>query len=474
VTTSRDEVALPRVTIIGLGPADARYLTGEALSALGEGSPLYLRTARHPAALAYAAAGAIALDHHYESAPTFEDAYQGILEELVSAAASAGQIRYAVPGSPMVLERTVELLREDARVEAHVVAGLSFLDLAWDRLGVDPVNAGVRLVDAERFGEHAAGDRGPMLVTQTWSQSLLSGIKLAFEEPPDGKVWLLHHLGLPDEIVEVIDFSEIDRTLEPDHLTCCYLPAMAAPVAAEIVRVEETVRRLRLECPWDAAQSHVSLLRHLLEETYEAIEAIEELGSEPSAMAVDHLEEELGDVLCQVLFHSVIAAEEGWFNLADVARTLDEKLVRRHPHVFGADAALIDAEAVLSSWETAKREEKGRTSLLDGIPPALPALALAAKLERRARGTLVAPDAARASAQLKARVSAVVDGEINGAGAALFDLAFVVAANGGDPEEAVRHAATLFTKRFLAAEQAAGASGAAIFSEFEQLGTPAE
>jgi tetrapyrrole methylase family protein / MazG family protein len=461
-------VALPRVTIIGLGPADAAFLTSEALLALRESTPLYLRTARHPAAVAYAASGATALDHHYETAPTFEDAYHGIVEELITAAIANGQIRYAVPGSPMVLERTVELLRADPRVDTYVVAGLSFLDLAWERLGIDPVNAGVRLVDGERFALKAAGERGPMLVTQTWSQSLLSEIKLAFEESPDVQVSLLHHLGLPDEAVEIVSFSEIDRTLVPDHLTCCYLPEVAAPVAAEIVQVEATVRRLRLECPWDAEQTHVSLLRHLLEETYEAIEAIEELGDDPSATAIDHLEEELGDVLCQVLFHLVIAAEEGWFNLADVARALDEKLVRRHPHVFGADAASIDAAAVLSSWESAKREEKGRSSLLDGIPPALPALALAAKLERRARPAL-ALDASDERARLKARLAAVIDGDAVGAGAALFDLALVVAADGGEPEEEVRQAAAAFTKRFLAAERAAAASGTAISAEFEQL-----
>jgi tetrapyrrole methylase family protein / MazG family protein len=468
-------VLLPRVTIIGLGPADPRYLTGEAVVALGESSPLFLRTARHPAAAAYAAAGAVTLDHHYEMAPTFEDAYQGMLEELVAAAVANGHIGYAVPGSPMVLERTVQLLREDPRIDTHLVAGLSFLDLVWERIGIDPVNAGVRLVDAERIGPQAAGERGPMLIAQTWSQTLLSGIKLAFEEPPEVKVWLLHHLGLPDEIAKLVDFSEIDRSLEPDHLTCCYLPQVAAPVAAEIVRVEETVRRLRLECPWDAAQTHRSLLRHLLEETYEAIEAIEELGAEPTPAAVDHLEEELGDVLCQVIFHSVIAAEEGWFNLADIARSLDEKLVRRHPHVFGPDAASVDAASVMSSWESSKREEKGRTSLLDGIPPALPALALASKLERRARAALEMPgNASEMRARLKERLALVVDGDRARAGAALFDLALAIAANGGDPEEEVRQAATAFMKRFRAAEQAAADSGTALSEQFDLLGMRAE
>jgi uncharacterized protein YabN with tetrapyrrole methylase and pyrophosphatase domain len=123
---------------------------------------------------------------------------------------------------------------------------------------------------------------------------------------------------------------------------------------------------------------------------------------------------------------------------------------------------------VLSSWESAKREEKGRTSLLDGIPPGLPALALAAKLQRRARGELDV-DVAILRARLKDRLAAVIDGDESAAGAALFDLALLVTANGGEPEEEVRQAATTFTKRFLTAEKAAAARGTTISSEFALL-----
>jgi tetrapyrrole methylase family protein/MazG family protein len=461
-------VAKPRITVIGLGPADSIFLTGEAIAALAESTPLYLRTSRHPAALPLLDAGALPLDHHYEQAATFLDAYHGIVEELVAAAIAHGEIRYAVPGSPMVLETAVELLRDDARVDVRIVAGLSFLDLAWDRLGIDPVNAGVRLVDAERFATDAAGDRGPLLITQTWSQSLLSEVKLAFEEPPSEKVVILHHLGLSDELVIAVEFSEVDRTITPDHLTCCYLPEVANSVAADLVRAEAIVRELRVKCPWDAEQTHVSLLRHLLEETYEAIEAIEALGAEPDERAIAHLEEELGDVLCQVLFHAAIAAEEGWFNLADVARGLSDKLVRRHPHVFGDDAQSTDADEVLANWEAAKREEKGRTSLLDGIPQALPALSLTAKLQRRAREVL-GPSVA--DEQLRSRVAALVDvaldGDVTAGGALVFLLARFLADRGADAEELVRQEARGFSDRFLAAELRAHANGLEVKDEFE-------
>jgi tetrapyrrole methylase family protein/MazG family protein len=459
----------PRIIVIGLGPADSVFLTGEAVAALAQTSPLYLRTSRHPAAIPLLQAGARALDHHYEVAATFAEAYRGIVAELIAAAIEHGEIRYAVPGSPMVLETAVELLRQDSRVDLTVVAGLSFLDLAWDRLGIDPVNAGVRLVDAERFATDAAGERGPLLITQTWSKALLSEVKLAFEEPPSTNVVLLHHLGLPDELVLSVEFSEIDRTITPDHLTCCYLPEVPSFVAADLVRAEAIVRELRLKCPWDAEQTHPSLVRHLLEETYEAIEAIEALGTEPDATSIAHLEEELGDVLCQVLFHSAIAAEQGWFNLADVARGLSEKLVLRHPHVFGDDAGAVDADQVLANWEAAKRDEKGRAGLLDGIPPALPALSLSAKLQRRAREAVgdVAVDGELRS-KIAELVDAVLVGDVTAGGALVFLLARLLADTGADPEELVRKQARAFTDRFVDAEAQARATGIGLRDAFER------
>jgi tetrapyrrole methylase family protein / MazG family protein len=190
-----------------------------------------------------------------------------------------------------------------------------------------------------------------------------------------------------------------------DHLTSLWVPALAASPGAQLVALDELVRTLRTRCPWDREQTHESLRRHLLEESYEVIDAIDvlvrtrgsavyrsppddpsggEMVSEEELSAAAHLEEELGDLLFQVYFHATLATEEGYFTLEDVARGIREKLVGRHPHVFG-DAVADDAAAVLEGWERAKLAEKGRRSVTDGIPPALPALALVATLQRKAQ-----------------------------------------------------------------------------------------
>src|SRR5207237_8985415 len=130
----------------------------------------------------------------YERARAFDEVYAEIVDALAEAAASHGEVLYAVPGSPLVAERTVELLLEDGRVDVDVVPGLSFLDLVWARLGVDPVAAGVRVVDGRRFEVEAAGERGPLLVAQCDAPHVLSEIKLAVEYPPAGGVGALQRL----------------------------------------------------------------------------------------------------------------------------------------------------------------------------------------------------------------------------------------------------------------------------------------
>jgi tetrapyrrole methylase family protein/MazG family protein len=434
-------------------------MTRAALDAFATAPRAYVRTARHPAATSMVASGAVALDAHYEQAERFEEVYDAIVETLVAAAAELGWVAYGVPGSPLVAEATVERLREDDRIELVVIPGMSFVDLAWERLGVDPFAVRARTVDAARFASDAAGDRGPLLVAQAWSNALLSDIKVAPEHAPTEAV-LLHHLGLPDEIVRTVAWEDLDRTLEPDHLTSIWIPVLDEPVASELVRAAEVVRILRTQCPWDAEQTHLSLTRHLLEETYEALEAIDAIGDGSNPDAVDHLEEELGDVLCQVLFHATIAAEEGLFNLADVAGRLADKLVHRHPHVFGgADAPA--AGDVLERWEQQKVEEKGRGGLLEGIPLALPALALAAKYERRsATAGLGVATTGWNQAALAEAIAQLFSGDGARIGSLLFECAGLAAAIGVDPEDATRRAAAAFRARFEAAEHAAAEASA--------------
>jgi tetrapyrrole methylase family protein / MazG family protein len=406
----------PRVVVCGLGPAGPDLVTAAVTASVGRVAHRYVRTTRHPAA--GVVGEATSFDDRYESAGRIEDVYAGIVEDLVAAAGEHGEVLYAVPGSPVVAEHTVERLAADDRVEVELVPGLSFVDLAWVRLGVDPVARGVRLVDGHRFAVEAAGERGPLLVGQCDDRDVLWEIKLAVGDVVDRgdgdtgepTVVVLQRLGLPDELVAEVPWHELDRALVPDHLTSVYVPRLATPVAGEMAAFAEVVRRLRTECPWDRAQTHHSLRRHLLEEAYEVLEALDHLDAE-AGEGFDALEEELGDLLFQVVLHARLAAEEGRFTLADVARGVSTKLIGRHPHVFG-DATAASAEEVADRWEQLKKAEKGRASVMDGIPAALPALLYAQKVQRKAESQgvdwrdLVADDA-RVSATARRLLEAV-------------------------------------------------------------------
>ena len=410
----------PRVVVVGLGPAGPDLTTEGARRRLAELDELRLRTERHPAAARHA--GHPSYDAVYETASSFDDVYRSIVEDLVGVASAHGEVGYVVPGSPFVLERTVELLRGDDRVEVEIVPGMSFLDLAWGRLGVDPVEAGVTLVDGHRFAVDAAGATGSLLVAHCHARHVLSDIKLAYEDDePDGAV-ILSRLGLPDESATEVDWADLDRAVDPDHLTSIFIPSVGAPVAQELVRFRELVRTLREQCPWDREQTHASLRSYAIEETYEVVEAIDGYDPETGAGA-EHLEEELGDLLYQVFFHAAIAEQAGEFTIADVARGIHDKLHRRHPHVFG------DAEAgsLESDWEAIKRAEKGRGSVMDGIPATLPGLLYADKVVSRA---------SRVGAPLPVAVDP--EGDL---GSVLLGLVAHARANGLDAEAALRRAA---------------------------------
>lgn len=391
-----------RITVVGLGPGDPSLVTAGALEAI-ERVPVaarFVRTERHPSA--GLVAGASTFDHHYEAADTFAEVYERIVDDLIVAAGAHDEVLYAVPGSPRVLERTVDLLvaaSGDGRVEVEVLAGLSFTDLAWVRLGIDPYEEGVRLIDGHRFEVAAAGERGPLLVAHCHNKRVLSDLKLAVDPFPETPVVVLQRLGLPDEAVNTVEWAELDRSFEPDHLTSVYIPELAEPVAGEVAAFVELVAKLRAECPWDAEQTHRTLTRHLLEETYEVLEALAPVGDggpDTDPEAYEHLEEELGDLLFQIVFHTTLATEAGFFGLGDVARGVHDKLVHRHPHVFGL-VEVDGADDVVANWEQIKKAEKGRASIFDGMPADLPALLYAVKVVKKAASLDVAPDAADAT-----------------------------------------------------------------------------
>ena len=339
----------------------------------------------HPSA--HLVPDATAHDDLYETADSFDDVYVEITNRLIDAARQHGEILYAVPGSPLILERTVRYLQErasdDEGIEVDILPAMSFLDVAWARLGIDPVEASVRLVDGHEFATAAAGERGPLLVAHTHANWVLSDIKLAVEGA-DGAdpVVILHALGTDDEQILHTTWAELDQTIEANHLTSIYIPQLAAPVGQEYVRFHELTRTLREQCPWDIEQTHETLIPFLLEETYEVVDALQALDPDNPATD-DDLIEELGDLLFQIEFHATIAEQQGRFTIADVTQGVHDKLVRRHPHVFGPKdgdmANAGDTDTVLSNWDEIKRVEKNRTSVFDGIPRSLPSLAYAPK-----------------------------------------------------------------------------------------------
>lgn len=429
----------PTIVVIGLGPGGPDLVTHGTLAAIADSSRRFARTARHPAAEVLGEA--TYFDDVYESADTMAQVYETIVEQLIDAAGD-GPVLYAVPGSPLVAERTVQLLLADDRVTTTVLPALSFLDLAWVRLGVDPIAAGVRLVDGHRFAADAAGEAGPLLVCQCDSALVLSDVKLAVEDWPEEPVTVIQRLGLPDEAIFEVSWEDLDRTVDADHLTSIYIPHLGQPVAAELVRFDELVHALRVGCPWDREQTHASLKRYLLEECYELLEAIDGFDPE-SGDGAEGLCEELGDVLFQVVFQSTIAAEAGWFTLADVARGVHDKLTIRHPHVFGG-ASVGSVEELLTTWEHSKQIEKSRASIMDGIPPELPALLYALKVRKKAATADYlepAADLPDADASDEAAI-----GEL------LLGIVEVARLAGIDPEDELRQASLRFRHRFESRE----------------------
>ena len=373
-----------RIVVVGLGPGGVNHVTTETLATIERIKHRHLRTSIHPSA--HLVPDAVTHDDLYESADTFDDVYIEIAHRLTAAATEHGEVLNAVPGSPLVLERTVRYLRQraaDGMIELDVLPAMSFLDVAWARLGIDPVEKGVRLVDGHDFATAAAGERGPMLVAHTHANWVLNEIKLAVEDAQgDEPVTMLHALGTDAELIVETTWAQLDQTIEANHLTSIYIPQLAAPVGQGYVRFHELTRMLREQCPWDIEQTHETLIPFLLEETYEVVDALQALDpDEPSSD--DDLIEELGDLLFQIEFHATIAEQEGRFTIADVTQGIHDKLVRRHPHVFG-DIIADDTGTVLENWDEIKKAEKGRTSIFEGIPRSLPSLAYAQKVGRKA------------------------------------------------------------------------------------------
>jgi tetrapyrrole methylase family protein/MazG family protein len=302
------------------------------------------------------------------------------------------------------------------------------------------------------------------LIAQLYSKQVASDVKLILmaHYPDEHPVILVHAAGTSAEKIENLALYEIDRSPEIGLLTALYIPALGRDTSFEAF--QEIIARLRAPdgCPWDRKQTHQTLRSYLLEEAYEVIAALD--ADDPREM-----QEEFGDLILQIVLHAQIAAEYGEFTMADVLKTVNNKIVRRHPHVFG-ELKIHDAEGVLVNWERLKAEEraengKSAASALDGVALALPALSQAMEyLRRAARVGFDWPDVQGAIGKLEEELAEAYQAEtLTERNLEIGDLLFTVANLARwydvDPESALREANQRFRKRFAFLEAAAQEQG---------------
>ncbi len=480
------------LTILGLGPGDPETLPARNISALRSGVPVLLRTAIHPTVesgpvhelLDGLPPGTVtALDTEYERGASFDETYRAIVGRVLLAA-EAGDVIYAVPGHPLIGETTVALLLAETKargIAVRVFSAPSFVDACLELLRVS-VDTDLHVVDALTLradaatAPHELRTGGPLLLYQVHSRHVASETKLSLMNagfPDDFVVSVVHAAGIAGrEAVFPVPLHRLDRADAGthDHLTSVFVPPLPVtsrkPSYFDLLHVMVRLRDKKNGCPWDLKQSHTTLRPYVIEEAYEVAEAIDRLADDSGSP--DDLRDELGDLLLQVVFHAQLAKEVGDFDEGDVCTAIVEKLIRRHPHIFG-DVVADDEETVLTNWNAIKAQEKRdktgsalpapAPSVLDGVNRSLPALLMA--LETSKRAVVVGfewadTDAVLAKvdeelAELRAELSAPVpdtarvESEI---GDLLFTLVNVARRTGVNPEDALRRQIVRFGERF--------------------------
>jgi len=382
-----------KIILLGLGPGDPNLLTLEARQILENTSEIYLRTVHHPTVDGFPPSIEIhSFDDLYDQLPSFEEVYAQIIEQVLELGRRPQGVVYAVPGHPFVAESTCPEIARRARLEdlqVQVVQGLSFIEPTLTALGLDPLPHLAILDALELAVAHVPPfpPDAPALIVQVHSRAVANEVKLTLMEayPDEHPVMLVHAAGTRQEAVENLPLHEIDQSPSIGLLTSLYLPPLEKGSSFEAF--QEIIAHLRAPdgCPWDREQTHQSLRTNLLEETYESLEALD--ADDPAKMR-----EEFGDLLLQLTLHAQIASEYGEFNFAQVVKKIYDKIVRRHPHVFG-DWKVTGVDNVLQNWEKLKAEERleehmengePEKGLLDGVAKALPALSQAEEIQRRA------------------------------------------------------------------------------------------
>ncbi|MBS4210809.1 nucleoside triphosphate pyrophosphohydrolase [Bacillus sp. FJAT-50079] len=467
--------------IIGLGAGQLDQMPlGVYKQLKNTGRPLFLRTKEHPVVeeLIDEQIAFSSFDEIYEKHDQFAAVYEEIAETLLERAAESDLI-YAVPGHPLVAERTVQLLMERGAargIDVKIGGGQSFLDSLFTAVKVDPVD-GFQLLDGTMLRKEDIMIHQHIIISQVFDAFIASDVKLTLMDkyPDDYPVTIVTAAGSEWEEVKEIPLFELDRQVELSNLTSLYVPPIPSREYAykEFSTLREIIAELRgpKGCPWDKKQTHQSLKKYLIEESYELLEAIDHDD-------IDDMTEELGDVLLQVLLHAQIGEDDGMFSIEDVIESISEKMIRRHPHVFGNAKADSPAE-VKENWEKIKAAEKGankeKVTLLATVGKGLPALLKAYEYQKEAGKVgfdwdQPGPAIEKVREELQEFELELANDnqqeQLNELGDLLFAVINVSRLAGIHPEEALQTANDKFSKRFSYVEMKVLESGKP-FEEFD-------
>lgn len=375
------------INVVGLGPGAKESLTLGALELLKKSKHVYLRTKNHPTVEFLDSIGIRyeTYDYKYEKSLNFDDVYQFIAKDIIKKYKEFKDIVYAVPGHPLVAEKSVSILNKlckEQNIPINIVPSVSFVDSVAECLNIDLVK-GLKIINAFDIKNQILDKRIGTLITQVYDRFIASNVKIYLSNyyKDTTQIYFIKAAGVKEiQSVRKIALYELDRQKDIDHLTSVYVPSDMDNTKDfyDLLNIMEILRS-KNGCPWDREQTHETLKKSLIEECYEVIEAINEKDN-------DELVEELGDVLFQVVFHSQIGKEEGMFNINDVIVGICNKMINRHPHVFG-DVSAKNSKEVLDNWDKIKKSEQKLNTYTDSlrhVPKELPALMRAFKVQEKA------------------------------------------------------------------------------------------
>ncbi len=391
------------IQLVGLGPGRPGQLTLEAREALDRAQRIFLCTAKHPLACQLAQdPRSTVLDYIFDEAESLDAAYQRLARTVVEQGRRSTVV-YAVPGDPSIGDGICQLIRRDAAaasLSCRTVHGVSLIEPVCAAIGLDPLIDGLQIVEASALilavhggaemsaADHFAGryrpyePTRPLIIPQIDGQKILTSVKQALLQcyPPESPVNLVSDAGLEQQRVWSGELDTVDRNAPTDRQMVLHVPPVNPILPrGDFGTLSSVVALLRSPdgCPWDREQTHESIRHNLLEESYEAVDALD-------AADASSFVGELGDVLLQVVMHAQFAREAGEFTIEDVINEVSDKLIRRHPHVFG-EVTLSTADGVLANWEKIKLQERGaEESIFAGLPKSLPALHMFQIVARRA------------------------------------------------------------------------------------------